>query len=278
MTQISYPLWVSHSSMRDFLNCPRAYFLRNIYKDPTTGKKINIVNPALALGNAVHDTLDKISELPASERFSNSLLEVFEEEWKKTEGESGGFADIIEEQTYKKRGLQMIQRVMNHPGPLLSKAIKLRSPDQLPPRYAISVEDNILLCGKVDWLEYFPEDDSVHIIDFKTGKHEEDAESLQLPIYALLVKNCQKRDIKKISYWYLERSNEPDEMDLPDFDEAHERVMHVARQVKQFRLERKFSCPRKGCFACRPLEKVVNGEAKYIRTSGYQDIYIISTE
>ena len=34
-------VWVSHSSMGDFLKCPRAYFLHNVYKDPKTdsGKK-----------------------------------------------------------------------------------------------------------------------------------------------------------------------------------------------------------------------------------------------
>ena len=71
----TYPLWVSHTSMRDFLSCPRAYFLRNIYKDPKTGKKINIINPALALGNTVHDVLEELSELKAEERFNLDLLE-----------------------------------------------------------------------------------------------------------------------------------------------------------------------------------------------------------
>ncbi len=98
----------------------------------------------------------------------------------------------------------------------------------MPPRFLLSPEENILLCGKVDWLEYYPEDNSVHIIDFKTGLHEEDSDSLQLPIYALLVKNLQNRKIAKMSYWYLERSNEPEEMPLPEFDEAQQRVFDVA--------------------------------------------------
>lgn len=273
--QQSFPLWVSHTSIRDFLSCPRAYFLRHIYKDPRTGKKINIINPALALGNAVHDALESISDLPAAERFKTSLVDNFEKEWIKYEGDKGGFRDANEEASFKQRGLGMLQRVTDHPGPLVNKAVKLRSGDELPPRYKLSVDENILLCGKVDWLEYFPEDDSVHIIDFKTGTHEEDDDSLQLPIYALLVMNCQSRRIRKISYWYLDKYNEPTEMVLPDFAEAHERVLHAAMQVKKLRQERKFVCARNGCFACKPLEKIVKGEATYIRTSGYQDIYAI---
>lgn len=271
----SYPLWISHTKLRDFLSCPRAYYLRNVYKDPQTRKKINIINPALALGNTVHDVLEALSEIKTEDRFKNDLLLEYEKAWERVTGKLGGFSDMHEENIYKQRGAAMIQRVIEHPGPLGNKAVKLRSPDQLPPRYLISVEENILLCGKVDWLEYFPEDDSVHIIDFKTGSKPEDADSLQLPIYSLLVKNCQKRKINKISYWYLDKSDEPIEMLLPDFDESRERIMDVALQVKQYHKEKKFSCAKGGCFACNPLEKIVNGEATYIKTSGYQDIYAL---
>lgn len=277
MQKNSYPMWVSHTSMRDFINCPRAYFLRNIYKDPKSGKKINTVSPALALGNTVHDVLESLSELKVEERFKKSLLEQYEEEWKKFTGELGGFQDTVEESVYKKRGETMLTRVTNNPGPIGRKAVKLRSPDQLPPRFLLSEEENILLCGKIDWLEYFPEDDSVHIIDFKTGKHEEDGESLQLPIYALLVKNCQKRPIRQISYWYLENSNDPFEMPLPDIEKAREKILTIALQIKKARAERVFVCKREGgCFSCKPLEKIIRGEAKYVRTSGYQDIYVVS--
>ena len=57
-------LWVSHSSMTDFLNCPRSYFLRNIYRDKTTGKKISLISPALALVQVVHEVLESLSVLP----------------------------------------------------------------------------------------------------------------------------------------------------------------------------------------------------------------------
>lgn len=276
--QKTYPMWVSHSSIGDFLSCPRAYYLRQVYKDPKTGKKINIINPAMALGLAVHDTLESLATLKVENRFKESLVDKFEQMWVHVSGELGGFREKSEEMVYKERGLRMIERVIENPGPLLNLALKLKSPDELPPRYTISAEENILLCGKVDWLEYFPEDDSVHIIDFKTGKREEKADSLQLPIYALLVKNCQKRKIKKMSYWYLETDNLPVEVALPDFEDSHKKIMNVALQIKELRKAGKYLCQKDGCFACRPLEDIVNGKAKYIKTSGYQDIYIHSTE
>lgn len=271
-----YALWISHSSISDFLQCPRAYYLRHIYKDPKTGKKINIINPSLALGNVVHEVLDTLSDLPAEQRFSKPLLEIFHSFWEKVAGESGGFSSSQEEQDFKNRGQQMIQRVVDNPGPLLAKAVRLKATDGFLPRFTLSEKDNIILCGKVDWLEYLPEDDSVHIIDFKTGNKKERGDSLQLPIYSLLVKHCQKRKVKKISYWYLGEVNGITEMPMPDLDIAEKTVLSVALQIKQLRKEGIYQCSKSnGCFLCRPLEAIVQGKATYIRTSGYQDIYAI---
>jgi ATP-dependent helicase/DNAse subunit B len=272
--QRTIPLWVSHTSISDFLSCPRAYYLRHIYKDPKTGRKINIINPAMALGLTVHDVLETLANHKAEERMKQPLLGNFEKAWEYVTGELGGFRDKEEEQQFKERGLTMIHRVMENPGPFLNKAVKLHSPDDLPPRYILSVTENIILCGKVDWLEYFSDDDSVRIIDFKTGRREEKEDSLQLPIYALLVKNLQRRNIKGISYWYLERDDKPIEMGLPDFEKANERVMEAAMGIRQLRKEGKYICMRGGCFSCRPLEDIVAGRAKWIKQSGYMDVYV----
>lgn len=270
-------VWVSNSSISDYQKCHRAYYLKNIYKDPKTRHKIGLINPSLVLGQVVHLVLEALSEIRCEERFSQPLTQQFEREWEKFHGEKGGFRSDQEEEEWKKRGLEMIQRVMKNPGPLSKKAIKLRSADELPPRYTLSEEHQIIVCGKIDWLEYIPQDDSVHIIDFKTGKHEENVHSLQLPIYALLVNRLQKRKTKKMSYWYLDRDNEIAEMPVPDIQKAHERVLTLALEIKQLRTKAVFTCERfGGCFACKPYELILNGQAKFLGSSGYQDIYSLS--
>lgn len=269
-------LWVSHSSINDFLSCPRAYYIKQIYKDPKTNHKVTLINPALALGQIVHQVLESLSVLPVAERFKEPLIDQYNASWDTITGKLGGFTSSEEELMYKNRGAIMINRVMFHPGPLLDKAIKLVSPDSLPPRYFLSKEEDIILCGKIDWLQYLPQDDSVNIIDFKTGVGEEKEDSLQLPIYALLVKNCQNRRVSGISYWYLERDNEPKEMALPDLQDAHDLVLSIALKIKEARAKKQFICPKGGCFACKPLEKILNGEAEFVKTSDYQDIYMIS--
>ena len=267
-------VWVSHSSIRDYLACPRAYFLKNIYRDPKTNHKVMLMQPPLALGQAVHEVIDSLSVLPVEERFTESLLAKFERVWQGVSGKRGGFRDTEEEETFKSRGIAMIRRVMENPGILRNKAIKIR---QELPSFWLSEEDNIILCGKIDWLEYLDDLDSVHIIDFKTGKFDEDGDSLQLPIYLLLATNCQTKPVARASYWYLARDNEPQEAGLPKLEEAKDCVMESARTIALARKLERFVCKHKGgCRACRSYEEIVAGRAEFVGVGGYkQDIHIL---
>jgi len=267
-------VWVSHTSISDFLKCPRAYYLNNLYKDPQTGHKIQIMSPPLALGQVVHEVLEALSVKPTKERLKNSLIDRYNQVWKKVSGKKGGFFDEQTEQRYKLRGEEMLRRVMNHPGPISRLAVKIQ---QDLPHYWLSEEDNIILCGKVDWLEYLPDEDAVHIIDFKTGKKRDNSDSLQLPIYHLLVHNVQKRKVAKASYWFLQVDDELTEQELPSLEESADQVLQIAKKIKLARQLEHFKCPHgeDGCPACRPLEDVVAGTAIKVGTNDYkQDVYV----
>ncbi|MEK9143725.1 MAG: PD-(D/E)XK nuclease family protein [Patescibacteria group bacterium] len=267
-------VWVSHSSISDYLKCPRAYFLRNVYRDPKTNHKISLMAPALALGQAVHEVIESLSTVPIEKRFVESLLTKLDRTWEKVTGQKGGFADSEEEQKYKTRGIEMIKRVMDNPGPLNQKAIKIR---QELPYYWLSEEDNIILCGKIDWLEYVEATDSVRILDFKTGKFDEDPDSLQLPIYYLLASACQSKPVSSISYWYLNRDPEPVITEVPDKEEARMRVLELGSRIALARKLGRFVCKEKdGCRSCRPLESIVAGKAKLVGVNDFgQDLYIL---
>ncbi len=287
MTQDKYAaIWVSHSSIGDFLKCPRAYYLHNVYKDPKTGRKINIVNPALSLGQAVHATLESLKNFSVEERINRNLLVDFEQEWLKVSGKIGGFSarggsasggKNLEESETKERGRAMIERVIKNPGPIARKTVRIKEGhNNMPPNFFLSKEENIILCGLIDWLEYVEKDDSVRILDFKTGKNNENEDSLQLPIYLLLLNALQKRKVSGASYWYLDRDNEPLDMPLPDIDEARKKVLAIAMQIKSVREKNIYNCPRGdgGCFACKPYEAILKGQAEYLGVGGYgQDIY-----
>jgi len=267
-------VWVSHSSISDFLKCPRAYYLKNVYKDPKNGHKIKLMSPSLALGSAVHEVLESLSVLPKEKRLSESLVLKFDKVWEKYRGKKGGFFDEDAEYRYKMRGQEMLRRAMNNPGPLARAAVKMQTD---LPYFWLSEEENIILCGKIDWLEYLPDSDSVHIIDFKTGKAEEDPESLQLPIYHLLVHNCQKRKVAKASYWYLDGDSDSVEKVLPELAEAEKKVLDVARQIVLARKLNRFKCPNgDGCRACAPMEKIFRREGEFVGEDGYRaDVYVL---
>ncbi len=267
-------VWVSHSSIADFLYCPRAYYLRNVYKDPKTGHKITVTSPALSLGAAVHEVVESLSVLPVEDRLKISLLKKFDVAWNKVSGKLGGFNTKEEEDSFKERGIEMLKRVEEHPGPILNKAVKLQT--DFIPNYFLSEEDDIILCGKIDWLEYLEDTDSVHIIDFKTGKNEEGDDSLQLPIYLLLASNLQSRPVSKASYWYLDKSDELVEKELPNIVDSKDKVLTVARRIKLARQLNHFVCPKGGCMKCRPLERILKSEGTKVGVSDTkQDIYVI---
>ncbi len=268
-------VWVSHTSICDFLTCPRSYYLKHIYRDPKTKHKIKVMSPPLALGQAVHEVLEALSVVPTADRFKESLVGKFNQIWPKVSGKKGGFLSTDVEYSYKSRGEVMLLRIMKNPGPLINSAVKIKEP---LPHYWLSPEKNIILCGKIDWLEYLAETDSVHIIDFKTSKNnEEDGDSVQLLIYHLLVHNCQKRTVSKASYWYLEKNDELVPKMLPDLTEAHQKVLDIAIQMKAARQLNIFKCPHEGCYSCKPLEAIIRGEGEYVGMDEYKaDVYILN--
>lgn len=266
--------WVSHTSISDFRKCPRSYFLKHVYKDPVNGHKIKIMMPPLALGQAVHEVIEGLSILPVAERFEISLVSLFEKSWQKVTGKKGGFFSKESEIKYRLRGEEMLRRVTQTPGPLKKQAVKIRMD---LPHFWLSEDEGIILCGKLDWLEYLPKSNGVHIIDFKTGKKDEDKDSLQLPIYLLLASNCQLRRVEKVSYWYIERNDDLTECELPDEKKAFKDVMEIARKIKISRSLNKFSCPSSGCNNCRDLEKIVAGEGEFVGQDEYgADVYILN--
>ena len=189
---------------------------------------MTIVNPALSLGSAVHDAR-ALKILPVEERLSRDLLADFETEWAtNASGKKGGFTSDEEERVAKQaRGRAMIGRVIQNPGPISKKTIRPKESENNMPRISIFQKKKILFsAGSLIGWSMLRRTTASGVIDFKTGKNEEDEDSLQLPIYLLLLNELQKRRVSGAAYWYLEKSDTPTEVTLPDADEAREKVLH----------------------------------------------------
>ena len=261
-------LWVSHSSISDWLACPRAYFLKNVYRDPKTKHKLTLMSPPLALGQIVHEVIEDLSTLAVARRFSEPLTLKFDRVWPKV----SRYFDEDEAVKYKERGRQMLKNLMDHPGPLKNLAVKIKMD---LPYFWLSEPDEIILCGRIDWLEYLPDKDAVHVIDFKTGKNEESQDSLQLKIYYLLANHTQERPVAKLSYWYLDHDRTPKSQDLPDPKKAEAQLFKIAKEIKLARKRERFKCPHGGCRHCQPYEDILAGKAEFlgVDSKGY-DVYV----
>lgn len=269
-------VWVSHSSISDFLNCPRSYYLKNIYKDDKTGNKIQIASPALSLGQIVHEVIESLAVIRAEKRFEIPLIKRFDDAWPKVSGQNGGFESINQENEYRERGEKMLERLRLNPNILKKPAVKINM--ELP-NFPLTEEGDLILCGKIDWLEYIPETNSVNIIDFKTSlESREDPESLQLPIYHLLTKNCQKYEVAGAYYWYLEQNDTPTQKVLPKYEDSFEKILYIARKIKLARQLESFQCPQgNGCKYCSSYEKVKDGQAIYLFSDQnmHKDVYLL---
>ncbi len=252
-------LRISHSSIVDFNNCLRLYYFKNIYKNPKTGNRVQIVNPYLSLGSAVHNTIDEVVDLSPSKRLKTSLIKKFDKVWDGYSGRCGGFISKKQEDEFKKRGYLMIKKVEK------SELFKKKSFKKGANLMKINLIDDIDLVGALDWIEILP-DKTFHIIDFKTGRSVESKKSLQLPIYQLLAQNNYNQKVKKLSYWYLDRDNGPKFKKIDSTKSSEELIKQKALEIKDKINSSNFSCSSKyhKCFWCRTYEGVISGQAEYI--------------
>lgn len=237
---------------------------------------MKLMAPPLALGQVIHEVLDSLTVIPVQDRLKVSLVANFHEIWRQVEGKKGGFMDSSIEQQYKTRGEVMLLHIMKNPGPLARLAVKMKMD---LPYFWLSEEKNIILCGKIDWMEYLPDIDSVHIIDFKTGKNEEKEDSLQLPIYYILAKKCQVRHVAKMSYWYLEREDGFVSKDLPDEEGVLQQINDYASAIQLATKLNRFKCKQPdGCYSCKPYELLLKGEGEFVGVNNYkEDIYVLDS-
>jgi hypothetical protein len=79
----------------------------------------------------------------------------------------------------------------------------------------------------------------------------------------------------------LEASNEPVEQKLPDLAKAEAEILTIAKKIKTVRKLEHFKCPHGegGCWACRPMEKILKGEAQLVGENDYhQDVYVLPSK
>lgn len=264
-------IFISPSSLSDFEKCPKLYYYRYVYKTPDTGLKIQIINPALALGQAVHDTIERFILLEPLVRTKSALEAIFATVWQGLSGEKGGFSEAVEEKTARERGETMLENFFGNAHFQTTQKAKM------PEFLKAELGDDLILTGKLDWIEKMG--DGYHLVDFKTGKNEEKEGSMQLPIYVVLAGKILGTDDIKASYWYLDQGKELRDFSLPDLQEFALDLKRKGLVIKKSRLTNSFVCPKgESCWACRDMMAVIvgkKGKLVSVDSSRKQEIYIL---
>ncbi|MDP3733451.1 MAG: PD-(D/E)XK nuclease family protein [Candidatus Daviesbacteria bacterium] len=254
-TFIKDALWVSYTALKDFLKCPRSYYLKNRYRNPETGNRLQIASAPMTLGSLVHDAIKwylQTNRVASKE----DVVKQFRNHWLKYQGKRGGFCSREEEGEFGKRGLQMLDNFYKNAA-VLEKNI----PSFTFLRFML--DGKIVLNGKLDFLGERP-DGSLHVVDFKTGiKDEED--STQLHTYAILAESNFQKPISKISYWYLDRDSAPKEAVLDSLEEKLKWLKEKALQIEKAIKEDNWVCIKgeELCSDCRNYQAIISGEGEF---------------
>ncbi len=252
-------LFISYTGIKDYLKCPRSYFLKNVYRDPKTKYKIQVVSSHMTLGALVHDAIGWYLQMQGQVT-KDQLIQKFRNFWLKYRGKRGGFATREEEGSFGKRGLAMLDNFFANANVLEPK---VNADDFLK----FKIDDTTFLNGRVDFLGQMP-DGSIHVLDFKTGSKDEE-DPLQLYIYAILVESNIQKPVSKISYWYLDRDSNPKEAVLDSLNEKLVWLKNKCQEIKEAIKKDSWVCVKNPdlCRDCQMYQAVLDGKAEF----QYQD-------
>lgn len=263
-------LWISYTGLKDFLKCPRSYYLKNRYRDPKTGNRLQVASAPMTLGSLVHDAVKwylQTNRLASLE----DVVKKFRNHWLKYQGKRGGFSSREEEGDFGRRGLKMLDNFMKN-----AKILEPNIPAYDFLRYRL--DEGTVLNGKVDFIGKLS-DGSLHILDFKTGAKEED-DPTQLHTYAILAESNLQKPVSKISYWYLDRESGPKEAVLDGLEEKLMWLQDKALQIKRAVEENNWVCIEgdKLCNDCRNYQAIIDnkGEFQFSDESFRKDVYFLN--
>lgn len=262
-TFIKNPIYISYTSLRDFLKCPNSYFLKNIYKQSLPSKpgeeahepfRVQIASPYLSLGSVVHDSAKWLLDLQGQVT-KDQLEQKFRNLWLKYRGKRGGFSSLEEEATFGKRGLKMLDNFFNN-----AKRLEKSAPPVTFPKYHLT--ENIVLIGNFDFVGEIS-DGSLQIVDFKTGAKDED-DSLQLYIYAILAEASLGKPVTKASFWYLDREDTPREIVLDALEPKLDWLKEKALELKAAIEKTNWVCIKKElCRDCKDYQAIIEGHGQF---------------
>jgi putative RecB family exonuclease len=205
---------LSPSRASDFKQCPLLYRFRAVDKLPSPP------SPAAARGTLVHAVLERLFDLPASERTPAAAESLLAPQWQALVDEEPELAEMIagDERLTEATWFSDAQA-------LIETWFTLEDPTRLEPSerelYVETDVDGLVLRGYVDRLDVAP-DGAMRVVDYKTGRSPselfEGKALFQMKFYALVLWRLRGEIPRLLQLVYLGNGEvvrySPDEHDL----------------------------------------------------------------
>lgn len=271
MSNLSYnpaAVWISHSALEEFFRCPKSYYYRYLYTN-SAGARVTIADPNLTLGIAVDDVIKYYFSKHAQVSLED-LLWHLDFVWKLKKGKAGGFISEDQEKIYLEKAKKFITTFFENIGQIKGK---VEVPEFI--QMSLSEEEDVRLCGSPDLINYLP-DGTVEVIDIKTSEKEYSGETLQLPIYTILIEKELGKKVSKASYWYLNVHNSPKEVTFSDQDFLED-IKFKTQVLLKARKDNDFKCLKGsgGCFKCQDYEYIKTGQAEIVGKDKKRVVYFV---
>lgn len=192
------------------------------------------------MGGHIHNTLkDFYTKIPTSERNFPSLEKLLRNRWLQNRK---GFVDKKEEAQWGVKALTMLR--------LFAHRIDLQTtPKLFEDYYATIISPELKILGRIDRADEL-NDDTLHVIDYKTGKFDEkEINDNQLIIYSLIVSANLKQAVTKASYLFLQTCTWHT-IELTE-EKAKNALSTILEDVEKIHQEKNFlPTPNKHCRTC----------------------------
>ena len=245
----------SYSKISRFEKCPLSYYF--YYLDPQW-KGYQEPRDYKTKGSAIHGALTLFYHLPSKQRTLGNLKDCLERAWfcednpqkKPPLGEVGGFQSIVHERKVYWESLKMLENFfgLNDINPCLfympSKNIRYSFGDY--EEMIQPINNEFFISGKFDRIDQL-DDGSLKIIDFKTGKKNQDR--FQLDFYKVLAEMNFKIPVSTVSFYYL-KGGEIADLSLGN-KTSQEIKQKIIEKISRINKEKEFGpLPSKLCDFC----------------------------
>ena len=212
---------LSPSRAADFMQCPLLYRFRTIDRLPEAPTE------AAVRGTVVHSVLERLYDLPATERTLERACAMVEPQWRELLDREPRVRALFGAEADRDDGdAQALTGWLASARTLLGKYFDLEDPTRLEPeacelRVEVDLENGLLLRGIVDRLDVAPTGE-MRVVDYKTGRAPSEAFEtkalFQMRFYALVLWRMRGEVPRLLQLVYLGSGEilryAPDEGDL----------------------------------------------------------------